>query len=29
VARPNPEQQRILDGLGLRLPERLSADRIL
>jgi hypothetical protein len=29
VARPNPEQQRILDGLGLQLPERLSADRIL
>jgi len=29
VARPNPEQQRILDGLGLHLPERLSADRLL
>jgi transposase len=29
VARPNPEQQRILEGLGLQLPERLSADRLL
>jgi hypothetical protein len=29
VARPNPEQQRILAGLGLQLPDRLSADRLL
>jgi len=29
VARPNAEQQRILDALGLNLPERLSADRLL
>jgi transposase len=29
VARPNAEQQRILDGLGLHLPERLSDDRLL
>jgi hypothetical protein len=29
VARPNAEQKRILDALGLQLPERLSADRIL
>jgi len=29
VARPNAEQQRILDALGLPLPERLSADRLL
>jgi transposase len=29
VARPNPEQKRILDALGLQLPERLSADRLL
>jgi Transposase DDE domain len=29
VARPNAEQRRILDALGLPLPERLSADRLL
>jgi hypothetical protein len=29
VAHPNPEQQRILQALNLRLPERLSADRLL
>jgi len=29
VARPNPEQKRILDALGLTLPERLSPDRLL
>jgi len=29
VARPNAEQKRILDALGLQLPERLSADRLL
>jgi len=29
VARPNPEQQRILQALNLPLPERLSADRLL
>jgi transposase len=29
VARPNAEQKRILDGLGLKLPERLSEDRLL
>jgi transposase len=29
VARPNAEQKRILDGLGLQLPERLSDDRLL
>jgi hypothetical protein len=29
VARPNAEQKRILDALGVRLPERLSADRLL
>jgi hypothetical protein len=29
VARPNAEQKRILDALGLELPERLSADRLL
>ena len=29
VARPNPEQKRILDALGLNLPERLSPDRLL
>jgi transposase len=29
VARPNAEQKRILDALGLHLPERLSADRLL
>jgi len=29
VARPTPEQKRILDALGLQLPERLSADRLL
>jgi hypothetical protein len=29
VARPGQEQQRILEGLGLQLPERLSADRLL
>ena len=29
VARPMPEQQRILDALQLKLPERLSPDRLL
>ena len=29
VARPNAEQQRILEALGLHLPERLSVDRLL
>jgi hypothetical protein len=29
VARPNSEQQRILTALGLAVPERLSADRLL
>jgi hypothetical protein len=29
VARPNAEQKRILDALGVQLPERLSADRLL
>jgi hypothetical protein len=29
VARPNAEQQRILQALGVHLPERLSADRLL
>jgi hypothetical protein len=29
VARPNPEQQRILQALQLELPERLNADRLL
>ena len=29
VARPNSEQKRILDALGLQLPERLSPDRLL
>jgi hypothetical protein len=29
VARPNAEQKRILDALGLRLPERVSADHLL
>jgi hypothetical protein len=29
VARPNAEQKRILDALGLHMPERLSADRLL
>jgi transposase len=29
VARPNAEQQRILAGLKLELPERLSPDRLL
>lgn len=29
VARPNAEQKRIVDGLGLSLPERLTADRLL
>lgn len=29
VARPNPEQERILTALGLELPERLSNDRQL
>jgi Transposase DDE domain len=29
VARPNAEQKRILDALQLKLPERLSADRLL
>ena len=29
VARPNAEQKRILEALGVHLPERLSADRIL
>lgn len=29
VARPNPEQARILAALGVELPERLSPDRLL
>jgi len=29
VARPNAEQQRILAALNLKLPERLSPDRLL
>jgi transposase len=29
VARPNSEQKRILEALGLQLPERLSSDRLL
>jgi transposase len=29
VARPDAEQKRILDALGLELPERLSTDRLL
>lgn len=29
VARPNAEQKRILDVLGVQMPERLSADRLL
>jgi transposase len=29
VERPNAEQQRILDALGLEIPERLSTDRLL
>jgi transposase len=29
VARPNPEQRRILEALQLKLPERLSPDRLL
>ena len=29
VARPNAEQQRILDALGLTIPEKLSADHLL
>jgi len=29
VARPNSEQKRILDALGLVMPERLSPDRVL
>jgi transposase len=29
VARPNAEQQRILEALNLKLPERLSPDRLL
>ena len=29
VARPDSEQKRILDALGLQLPERLSSDRLL
>jgi hypothetical protein len=29
VARPNSEQKRILEALGLELPERLSSDRLL
>ena len=29
VARPSAEQKRILDALGLQLPERLSVDHIL
>ena len=29
VARPNAEQKRILDALGVQMPERLSADRLL
>jgi hypothetical protein len=29
VARPNAEQKRILDALGMQMPERLSPDRLL
>jgi transposase len=29
VARPDAEQKRILDALGVQMPERLSADRLL
>ncbi len=29
VARPGSEQKRILEALGLELPERLSSDRLL
>jgi transposase len=29
VARPNVEQKRILDALGVQIPERLSPDRLL
>ena len=29
VARPNAKQQRILTALGLTVPEKLSADRLL
>jgi transposase len=29
VARPNAEQKRILDALGIQLPDRLSPDRVL
>ena len=29
VARPDAEQKRILDALGIELPERLSPDRVL
>jgi len=29
VARPDSEQKRILEALGLEMPERLSADRLL
>ncbi len=29
VARPNAEQRRILDALGVHMPEQLSADRLL
>lgn len=29
VARPNPEQKRILQALGIAMPERLSPDRVL
>jgi hypothetical protein len=29
VARPQGEQKRILEALGLEIPERLSPDRLL
>ena len=29
VARPNADQKRILDALGVDLPDRLSPDRVL
>ena len=29
VARPSPEQKRILEALRLEIPERLSPDRVL
>lgn len=29
VARPNVEQKRILQALGIEMPERLSPDRVL